>query len=919
VTAVLRFVLAGLRFRKARLLLSSAAIALGVAFVSGTLLLNASVSSSYYSGFAVGAKNVGVLVASHRSGNPPGQPAGQSVPKSLLRTIRAVPGAGAVDGRVIGPAGIVSPSTGKVIGNGFGVNVTAADPSLSGFTVVTGHLPAASDQVDIDKSTAADEHFRLGQAVRVVTSTGAIRTFSLVGTISLGVDPVIGNAAVLAFQTRQAFSVTGQSGYSMIVARGLPGVSQGTLASRVTAAAPGYEVRTGAQFAAAEADSATHVGDTFTIGLLIFAGISLIVACIVVYNTFGILVAQRSREFALLRCVGAGRRQVFGGMLGEALAAGAAASAVGAAAGTGLSWALGRLVRPSGASPAPLTIEPAAIAIAVATGVLVTVGASVLPAVAATRVAPVAAVGGAPATAPVTRKAGWARIAFAFLAAVVGLGLTMVGMRTPIPGGLIAVAAGGCVFFLAVLALGPLLAPPLLALFAWLPASLTGYLAGRPGAVTVRMAAAGARRNPHRVAATTAALTIGLTLMTLFTVVISSAGVSADAAVAGHFPFDYIVDADGGQPVPPRIVAALDRAPGLGVVAEMFSQRAAVDGHQLIVGAYSHDALGTVVKPAMVAGSLAAVGPGAAAVGSGPVGGAITVSTPDAGRMRLRIVAVYDAKTYRTPIPDVLISTADFIRGYHPAGADEVVIDASPGVSPAASRAAVTAAVAGDPLLAVHTLADYKATLNSQIDSILELVGALLGLAILIALIGISNTLTLSVIERTRESAVLRALGLTRGQLRRMLLTEALLMAALAALLGAGLGIGFGAAIVYTFRNSGSGIGVLSLPFGNLVLYAAIAAAAAAAAAVLPSRRAARISVVAALSDLLCGTRDAPTVRARPPKIRRSSAALMNGVRHNLGQNHYRPCRHDLLSPRGRRYAKVLRCDVSRRRECCEH
>ena len=839
---MLTFVLAGLRYRRVRLLLSSVAVALGVAFIAGTLLLNASMSSSYYSRFATGAKNVAALVAAPGSGEPPGQFGGQTVPRSLLGAVRAVSGVAAADGRVIGPAEVIDPLTGRVSGNGFGVNVTAADPGLSGFTLVSGHFPGSPGQVDIDKSTAADEHFRLGQPVKVATSTGQIRVFTLAGIINVGVNPDIGSGTVLAFQTGEAFSVTGQSSYAMIVASARPGVSQTVLAARLSApvdgVAHGYTVQTGARFASEEVNAATKVGTVFTTGILIFAGIALIVACIVIYNTFSILIAQRSREFALLRCVGASRRQVFRGMLGESLFVGLASSAGGLLLGIGISWLLGHLLTPSGAGPAPLVIAPSAVAIAVITGVTVTIGASVLPAVTATRIPPVAAVGGSGALAAVTRRAGWLRIGFAGVTAVLGLALTVAGMHTRIPAGLLEVAAGGCVFFLAVLALGPLIAPPLVAL-----------LASPWRAVIARMAVANARRNPHRIAATTAALTIGVTLMTLFTVVFSSVQASTDAAIAGHYPFDYVVEANGPQLVPPGVVSALDRTPGLSTVASVYTQHTTVNRHPLLLGAYSQDALGVMLKPKLVAGSLTSVGPGTAAVGSGRVGSVILVSTPDAGTVRLRVVAVYDANAYRTPVPDVLISTSDFIRGFRPAGPDAVVIDASPGVSTATSRAAVDAAIAGDPLLKADTLADYKANLDSGVDAILDLVTALVALAILIALTGISNTLTLSVIERTRESALLRALGLTRGQLRRMLLTEAVLMAVVAVLLGGGLGIGFGAAVISSMADSGNGIGTLSLPFGHLVLYALVAAVAGMAAGVLPSRRAARTDPMGQLRD----------------------------------------------------------------------
>jgi putative ABC transport system permease protein len=258
----------------------------------------------------------------------------------------------------------------------------------------------------------------------------------------------------------------------------------------------------------------------------------------------------------------------------------------------------------------------------------------------------------------------------------------------------------------------------------------------------------------------------------------------------------------------------------------------------------------------MVSGSLTAVGPGTAAVDISalpalPTSGAstIVVHTPDAGPERLRVVAVYDSGTYKSPLPAVLISAADFLRGYRPAGPDMVVADAAPGVSTAASRAVVTGAIASDPLLEVDTAADYKAQLDHSVDTILEIFAALLGLAILIALFGISSTLTLSVIERARESALLRALGLTRGQLRRMLLCEAVLMAALAAVLGLGLGSAFGLATVRALSSATSGRIVLSVPYAQLALYALISACAGLLAAIMPARRAARTSVVTAMAD----------------------------------------------------------------------
>ncbi len=381
-----------------------------------------------------------------------------------------------------------------------------------------------------------------------------------------------------------------------------------------------------------------------------------------------------------------------------------------------------------------------------AAGMAVTVAAAVIPARSATRVAPVAALGGQHEQ-PGTARIGWLRVAVAVIFAGAGVLLTFWGMqRVSGKSGFVEIAAGGCLCFLAVLALGPLIVPPVVAFLGWLPGKLAGPVA--------RLATANARRNPRRVAATTAALTIGLTLMTLFTVVISSAQASSNAQIEQHYPFDYVVQADrGGQVIPAHVISALQAAPALGIVAPDYVQRAPVNGIEVQVGAIGRSALGSSVKPAMVSGSLAAVGPGTIGVDSGQLkalgayqGGTLVIGTPDGGSQTLPVAAVYNSGGLA--LPDVLMSVTDYTRGFRPAGADLVFINGSPGVSVAASRAAVDTATTSDPLLVVNTQADYKSSLANRVNQILALFGALLGLAVLIALFGISNMLSLSVIER---------------------------------------------------------------------------------------------------------------------------------------------------------------------------
>jgi putative ABC transport system permease protein len=855
VSPVLRSALASLRYRKARLVLSSLAITAGVAFVTGTLVMGASINAAFLGSFAAGAKNVDAVVTPQAPDNNfPGSSNDPTVPASVLAQVGSVPGVASVAGRLVGLAPLLSDS-GKVIDNGgwdgLGINVPA-DPALRSFTVASGHFPESANQVAVDKTTAADQHFQLGQLVRVVDHGGRVRAFRLVGTVDPGVNNGFGNSTVTVFETATALSVTSRPGYNQIVARAAAGVSQAALTARIGAlpAVSGYKVQTGAQLASAEARAAGTNTEALSNAILAFAIIALVVASIVIYNTFTILVTQRGRELALERCVGATRRQVFGGMLLESLIVGLIASAAGVVAGLGLGWGLERLFTAFGASipSGPLVLSPATVVIAMLTGTAVTIMSAVLPARSATRVAPVAALG-SQHEQPDSARIGWRRTAVAAVFAVAGLLLTFEGTRQA---QFIQITAGGLLCFVAVLALGPLIVPPLVAFFGWLPGKLADP--------TVRLAADNARRNPQRVAATTAALTIGLTLMTVFTSVISSAQATSNERISQQYPFDYVIEPAGsgvaGQLVPQRILSVLTASPALGVVAPVYDQQATVNGvGKTDVGAVSQSALGLNVKPVMVSGSITAIGPGAAAIDSDQVtrlhvgqGGTIAVSTPDGGTERLRVAAVFQSGGGGV-VPRILLSVPDFTRGFRPAGAELVLINAAAGVSAAASRTAVDTAVASDPLLTVHTLADFRAELASAVNGIIALFSILMGLALLIALFGISNTLTLSVIERTRESALLRALGLTRGQLRRMLLTEALYMALIAAALGVSLGAAFAWTLVNSFLQHDGG-GVISIPFAEIGLFVVIGAVAALLAGVLPARRAARVSPVSAMADV---------------------------------------------------------------------
>ena len=434
---MLRTALASLRYRTARLALSCLAIVLGVAFVSGTLVMGASMNQAYFTSFAAGRqerrRRRDPACARVPSSGQPGRPVGAAC-RCCPRSARPA-GVESAAGRLVGQAPLVG-RDGKVVRNGelpASASTSPRDPALRGFTVASGHLPGGPGQVAVDTATAADEHFRLGQTVKVVDHTGRIRSFRLVGTIDLGVDHEFGDATVTAFQTATGFAVTGRPGYDQIVARAAAGTSQAALTATI-AALPGmsrYQVQTGSQLATSEANSAVHFTQQFTSAILVFALIALVVACIVIYNTFTILITQRGRELALLRCVGASRGQVFrqhpagigdrradrvgrrrAGRARPRLGTAAAVRAGSAPACRRDRWSCRRRPWPSRWPP----------------GLVVTVAAAVIPARSATRVAPVAALGGQHEQ-PARAGAGWLRVAAAVVCAGAGILATFTGLR----------------------------------------------------------------------------------------------------------------------------------------------------------------------------------------------------------------------------------------------------------------------------------------------------------------------------------------------------------------------------------------------------------------------------------------------------------------------------------------------------------
>jgi putative ABC transport system permease protein len=806
---MLTVTLAGLRLRWRRLLLSALAVTLGVAFTAATLIYTATVSAAYDSQYAAEARNVDAAVL-------PGS--GPTVPLSDLAAVRAVPGVAAADGRLQAPV--------TLIGAGGRTDAATAidrpaDPRFRFYTVVAGGGSAL-----LDEDTAALDHVRPGTAVTVMEHDGRARRLVITGIADLGASGRVLGGAVLILPAALVRSLTGAVGYQRIDVAAVPGVSQAALAAALSGRRlPGTTTETGAQLAGVLAEENAGGEGLLSIGLRIFAAVSLIVAALVIYNSFRILLAQRLRETALLRCVGATRRQLLAGILAESATMGLAAGAVGIGAATALVAAV---------NSGTVTLTGGTVAVSLLIAVLVTSAAALLPAVAASKTAPMAML-----QAPVEgRGKGRAlRIAASALLAGLGLALTILGMPRG-EAGLVMIAAGGTIVFLGFLVIGPLVAGPITSALGWLPSRVFG--------IRMRLAVTGARRNPARTAITAAALTIGIGLMTLFSVVLSTATQLANSETNSRFPADYLLTAPSSA-MPPGVLAALQASPLIAQAAAARQRATAIDTIGAQVMAVQPSAYGSLFMPDVTSGSVTEVAAGTGEIALAlaearhlgvTVGGRVTV----AGRS-FRVAAIFSDGVLSE---DALISWPDFTRAFGSAGAADVLVKARAGVSATASAAVVDAAIARDPAIEVTSEASLRAHMLSSVHKLTDLLDGLLATSIVIALTGMANTLSLSVLERTRESAVLRALGLTRGQLRQMISLEAVLLGVMGAVIGVAFGIGFGWATGRAFLRTQDV--AVSFPFLQIAAYVLLAGLAALLASLIPARRAASLPVVEGLA-----------------------------------------------------------------------
>jgi putative ABC transport system permease protein len=839
-----RTTLKSLGAHKRRLLGTCAAVLLGVAFLSGTLVLGDTMSNGFSNMFAEANAGTDALVRSSTEVGDADFAERGLIDGALADDIAAIDGVAAVAPRIEGSGRIVGADGDPLGGNG--PPTTAgnwiADDALNPYDLAEGRAPEAPGEVVIDKAAAEQGDLTVGDETTVRTPDPIPVT--IVGLARFGEADSQGPVTYAAFSTAQAAELfmPDPGNVSSIAVSAAPGVSQDDLVRRIDAVLPdGIESLTGAELTAEMEDDikADFLGffETF---LLVFAGIALVVATFSIYNTFSILVAQRTRESALLRALGASRGQVLRSVAVEALVVGLVASAGGIAVGLGLASGLLALMSGLGMTmPASsLVLAGSTVATAVAVGVIVTLVASLAPAVRAARTAPLAAI----------RDVAVDTSASSRLRAVAGLLVTGAGVAVVVAGALdkaVGMAGLGALLTLVgFVMLGPVVARP--------AAGLLGAPQAARRGMSGTLARRNSMRNPRRTASTALALLVGVTVVSLITVIGASIKRSVSEIVDEQFAGDLVVASDtfGLGGLSTDLGPAVGELPEVATAASVGNAPVRLDGSDTIASTYDPATLTQVVDLGEREGSVADLGAGQLAVSEAyaedhglALGDPLEVGYPDGVVEQPTVGAIYAEEDL---MGEVLLPEAAF-RPHTAQPADVVVlVTLADGVSEGDGERAVQQVADRFGAPDVQTSDEYVQSVAGEVDMMLNVVYVLLALAIVIALMGIANTLSLSIHERTRELGLLRAVGQSRRQLRSMVRGEALTVALFGTAGGVGLGLLLGWAMVQALADEG--FTTFAVPVTSLAVVVAVGAAAGVLAAVRPARRAARMDVLEAIA-----------------------------------------------------------------------
>jgi putative ABC transport system permease protein len=857
---MLKLTLRGFAARKLRAVLTGIAIALGVALMAGTYILTDTIDHSFASIFQTANEGHDVVVTPTQTLGRKVRSQVSPIGEAMLARVRATPGVAQASGSIFSPATLLN-AQGKRLSTGAAPAFIAAEvpARFESFKPVEGRLPSGDGEVAVDQATARREHLKLGEQV-VVAGSGAAQRFGIVGIVKFGGGQSFGGAAAALLGLEQAQRLSGEVGhYDQIDVAAQHGVTPTELRARVRAALPHtVDVRTGTQQAAKQTSDLESNLSFLRTFLLIFAYVALLVGAFIIFNTFSITVAQRTREFGLLRTLGCSRGQIMGSVVREGLLLGVGGAVLGLLGGIALAPALDQLFKAFGADlpDSGTVLETRTIVVSLLVGIIVTVLAGLPPALRATRVPPLAAMREGveiPPRTPLTRG----RYAVPILLALVGLRL-VVSILQGDHGTTIAIfaALGVVILFVRLRQRARGRRYPLVRGLA----RGLGVLVRWRG-VTGRLAQENSIRQPGRTLVTAAALTIGLALVTFVAVLAAGTKATIDHAVSRSFAGNLIVE--NSQPnselgIPAATAPALRRVPGVADVTPVAFTVGRLHG-------VSSNASITAIDPRSFLrayriewkqgsnATLLTLGEGGTLVTHEyakshhlKVGQTISVLTPTDRHVRLRVRGIVSDEARLLGDLTIVLALARSAFGQTADALNFVTY--APGATDAEVQPAVDRVLANRfPQARSRTAAQFKQETSEQINSLLALIYVLLALSVIVSLFGIVNTLILSIYERTRELGMLRAIGTSRRQVRQMIRYESLITALIGGVFGLVIGV-VGALLVVAFALSGSGY-VLSIPLGTLIVLLLVAALAGLLAAQLPARRAARIDLLQALAS----------------------------------------------------------------------
>jgi putative ABC transport system permease protein len=847
---VTKVALRGFAQRKLRAFVTALAVLLGVAFIAGSYVLTDTINRSFDDIFDVAYAGTDVAISSSTTGQgdaaePP------AFPGSYLNRVRQVPGVEKAAGGIFSTVRFVD-RQGDQLSSSFApefVSSTAPKP-FETLTYVAGHPPVTASEASIDQSTADREGLNIGGTLRIAGEAG-VKSYRIVGIQRLG-DTTSGGAGTAQLTLPEAQRLTGKEGeFDGISVQAAPGVSPEELSRRIREVLPArVTVETGTQAAARQSQDIKDQLSFFRIILLVFGGVALLVGSFLIFNTFSITIAQRIRELGMLRTLGATRGQILRGMLLEATLIGVLGSVLGVVAGIGFAGALNAIFKSFGIDlPNTGTVILArTIILSIVVGMVVTFAAALAPAVRATRVSPMAAL--LEAELPETRAHGRLFTAFAVLVTLVGIGLTCVGLFAGIDssGAAAGAVGGGAVFtLLGVSMFSPRLVRPLASVAGWPLEKLRG--------ITGRLARENAVRKPGRTAVTSAALMIGLAVVVFVTVFAAGISASVGNAIDRNFQGDLVLqNTDGFSPISPAASREASRVNGVRTVSSLSFAGGEYKGSDIRVSGIDPATVSDVLSLDWQDGSPSTLS-------SLPVRGAVL----DDAWANSKDITVGDRISVRTPLErnvtltvegtvkdnaDLLgnvVTTERTLRSQFGATDPSMTfVRLAPGANAGVVQQQIKQTVERRfPTVDTLNQQELKDNQEQQINQLVSFFYVLLALAIVISLLGIVTTLALSIHERTRELGLLRAVGMSRRQVKRLVRYESVITALIGAILGTILGIIFATLVSRPLADEGF---ELSYPVGTLLILLVLAALAGVLAAIFPARRAARLDVLQAVA-----------------------------------------------------------------------